>query len=268
MTLIDRYPHIIEKSAIVVAHPDDEVLWLSSVLNHADKIIFCFNDYPEEPALGIGRTKAINDYPLTNTVTLNIEEAAVFNKADWDTPNETSFGLEISRDKTAREKYEKNYSKIFQMLSSMLIGFKNVFTHNPWGEYGHEDHVQIYRIIKELQKKMGFDIWHSNYCSNHSMNLMMNHISGFSSNYISLPIDIELAITISDIYKKYGCWTWYKDYKWFKDESLIKDSQSAAKTLPYGHVFPVNFIKIDFTNSTNETSLRNVLHRIMPRSLK
>lgn len=30
--------------AVVVAHPDDEALWLSASLAQADRVVFCFGD--------------------------------------------------------------------------------------------------------------------------------------------------------------------------------------------------------------------------------
>jgi hypothetical protein len=39
------------RSAVVVAHPDDESLWLSSILASADQVVFCFSDPFERPQL-------------------------------------------------------------------------------------------------------------------------------------------------------------------------------------------------------------------------
>lgn len=175
---------------------------------------------------------------------LDIEESVSFNTADWKSPVETEHGLFIKNPEIAR-KYKQSHEAICKMLPTMLADVDNVFTHNPWGEYGHEDHVQVYRVIKSLQKKMGFDLWFSNYCGNRSISLMLKYISGYSSDYVTFNTNPELIKQISDLYKQHGCWTWYNDYEWFKSESFMRD-RDMNSALAYGHAFPINFIKTNF----------------------
>ena len=42
-------------AALVVAHPDDEALWLSSAIAAADRIILCFGDLYERPKTSSAR---------------------------------------------------------------------------------------------------------------------------------------------------------------------------------------------------------------------
>ncbi len=47
-------------NAVVVAHPDDEALWLSSVVASADRIVFGFGDVfndPRSPRRGAGPSR-------------------------------------------------------------------------------------------------------------------------------------------------------------------------------------------------------------------
>jgi LmbE family N-acetylglucosaminyl deacetylase len=259
MTVRDLDPDILEKSILVVAHPDDEILWLSSVVARVNKIIFCFTDYPAEPSLGAGRRKALVEYPLANVTSLDVEEAMSFNCADWEEPVESPYGLTITSRNKAAAAYRDNYHILHEKLSHMLAGAGNVITHNPWGEYGHEDHVQVFRVVESLRSELGFNMWYSNYCGNQSLRLMLKYISGFSSDYITLPTDIDLIHTVSNLYKKYRCWTWYKDYVWFREECLIMHRTDCQKDQPYGHFFPLNMIKTDFTG--NNTVRRKGLKR-------
>ena len=233
-----------EKSIIIVAHPDDDILWLSSVIEKVSEILFCFLDFKPDPLVGPARRKTISDYPLDNVSCLEIEEAHSFNKADWTNPVETKYGLELTRNTGSTKDYAANYKRLYESLCDKLRNYDNVFTHNPWGEYGHEDHVQVYRVLKEIQNIHGYNLWYSNYCSNKSFPLMLNHISGFSSDYITIPTNKELASEIADIYIKNGCWTWYEDYCWFNEESFIKDQGEPGTTSKAGHIFPLNLIKM------------------------
>jgi len=240
---------IVEKSIIVAAHPDDEILWFSSILDGVDRVIICFLRYKTKHEKSEGRKKALRDYPQKNVSCLGLDESDAYWDADWQNPDITPFGLEIKNPSTG-EDYRKNYYKLKMDLREKLENYRNVFTHNPWGEYGHVEHVQVYRAIKELQKEMGFAIWFSNYCSNKSYNLMLNYISGFNSEYVTLMTNKTLAHDIRDLYKKYECWSWYNDWEWFNEESFMRDKNcsDSLKTYElqkYGHIFPLNFIKVE-----------------------
>ena len=236
-----------DNSVIVVAHPDDEALWLSSVLDRAGGVVFCFQDCPAAPKLGPGRKKVVDEYPLANTVNLGIVEPVSFGQADWGRPRTSPFGIHIGGSAEVRDRYKKTYGEIIDRLPRLLHGCRNVFTHNPWGEYGHEDHVQVYRAVKALQKDLGFNIWYSNYCGQVSVTMMLLYMTGFSCDYLTLPTNPVLAHKLRDLYKKHRCWTWYEDYQWFKEESLMMDNASELDVSTHGHMFPVNMLKTDFT---------------------
>ena len=50
--------------AVVVAHPDDEALWLSSVVTSADRVVFAFGDVFNEPQKSEARRRAVAALPL------------------------------------------------------------------------------------------------------------------------------------------------------------------------------------------------------------
>ncbi|MFV2058549.1 MAG: hypothetical protein ACC707_18960, partial [Thiohalomonadales bacterium] len=126
-----------------------------------------------------------------------------------------------------------------------LEGYRNVITHNPWGEYGHEEHVQVYRVLKELQDHLKFNLWVSNYYSNKSVYLMNQYMPGFGSEFITIKTNKKLARKIKNIYVKNKCWTWFSDYKWPDEELFIKDKKLHENICVLEHVFPASFIKID-----------------------
>lgn len=241
-----------EDSVLIVAHPDDDILWLSSVFDKVGKVVFCFNELPRCPELGPARKRTIADYPLPDVSTLDISEVHAFNKADWSQPVITDYGIELSRSQDVDARYRAAYEDVSSALEGVVKGAKNIFTHNPWGDYGHEDHVLVYRAIKTLQPRYGYTLWFSNYCSNRSISLMNHYVSGFRSDYRCLPGNLELAHEIADIYKKHGCWTWYTDYQWFETECLMKEEPSAqtSQQLAHGHLFPLNYLKMEFNTET------------------
>lgn len=237
--------NLLEKSIIVSAHPDDEILWFSSIVDKVDAVLVCFLGAMSHPEWAEARRQSLSEHSIQNITCLGIDEAEVFKGADWQNPAITQYGLAITENNISDMRYKKNYHSLSKQLAVKLSGFKNVITHNPWGEYGNEEHVQLYRVIKDLQEKMKFNLWFSNYSSNSSLNLMLQYISGFDSEYVTLQTNKTIGNKVMDIYKKNRCWTWYDDWEWFNEESFMKDRPVTGEARNYGHFFPVNIIKFN-----------------------
>lgn len=263
---------MLERSALVVAHPDDEILWFSSVVKNVSHTFFCFLEVEGDPACSEGRRHALRDFPLKQISALGIKEAGVFDLADWKSPKPTVAGLELRRtDNGLRRQavYEQNYHELCERLRKALPGYRNVITHNPWGEYGHEEHVQVYRAVKAVQSQLGFDIWISNYCSNRSFRLMESYISGFRSDYETVRVDKEFSAELRDLYKRNGCWTWYDDFEWFNEESYMRDSAMQYSTAGCGHLFPLNMVRMDLAGNDNAQPGRRLrLLQLLARALR
>lgn len=234
--------------ALVVAHPDDEVLWFSSVLPAAEVVLFCFEAVPSRPDWSAGRSAVVDRYPLPGVQSLGLTESEAFNAADWGDPREIDYGLEV-RPRAGTlpgldvARYAQNFHVLRNMLRQHLTGCRCVYTHNPWGEYGHEEHVQVYRAVKSLQPDLGFDLRFGNYCSNKSSRLMLRYVGGFDAPYETHPTNIALGERLAALYKKHGCWTWFDDYRWFTHECFMSDAALPAASAD-GHIFPLNYIKI------------------------
>ncbi len=236
---------IFSGAVLVVAHPDDEVLWFSSLVERVEEVVICYLGRPARPICETGREKALREHPARAKITsLGLDEADVLYGADWKKPQTDRFGLKIPYKKENAIKYEENFHRLTAMLRDKIGVHQNVFTHNPWGEYGHEEHVQVYRAIKGLQAELGFDLWFSNCCSNKSFHLAARYLDGFPSRYVTLEADRALAGKIKEVYTRNLCWTWYDPWEWFEAESFIMD-QDGVKSGPYGRLWPLNIMKVD-----------------------
>lgn len=246
--------------ALVVAHPDDEVLWFSSVLPAAEAVIFCFEAVPSRPDWSAGRSAVVDHYPLPGVRSLRLIESEAFNAANWNDPRETDYGLEVRPMPNALpgidvSRYEQNFHRLREALRQHLAGSGCVYTHNPWGEYGHEEHVQVYRAVKSLQRDLGFELRFGNYCSNKSSRLMMRYVGGFDAPYATHPTNAALGERLAALYKEHGCWTWFDDYRWFTHECFMSDAALPAAS-PAGHIFPLNYIKIAETHVAQSRAAR------------
>jgi len=247
-------PDMLRKAVLVSAHPDDEILWFSSIIDKVEEVVMCFLDCASKPQISIGRTTALSNYPINNITNLNIEESEVFNYHNWINPKITEFGMEIINRKNPEKKYENNYNKLKYYLRNKLKNYDNVITHNPWGEYGNEEHVQVYRVIKSLHSDFGFNIWFSNYCSNKSLSLMLKYLASLDSEYYARRTNKKLSKIIKELYQSNECWTWYEDWEWFDEEAFIRDKISSGTFEEYGRLFPLNLIKVKSTKRQKKFS--------------
>jgi LmbE family N-acetylglucosaminyl deacetylase len=151
-------PSFPDRTTLVMAHPDDEALWVSSLLSRMERIVFCFETLPSSPALGEGRRRSLVELPrlvelpLPNVTSLGLQESEVFNSAAWPNPVETDYGLAVRRigrsmPGFSETRYRATHGQLVAALRPLLARSPSVITHNPWGEYGHEDHVQVFRAV-------------------------------------------------------------------------------------------------------------------------
>ena len=237
---------IIQKdSVLVVAHPDDEILWFSSLVKKVDCIIFCFLGEIENHEFGELRKKVILEYPLKNIVSLELTSLGVRRPQSFIAPKFDQYGIKlIGNDATLSlhdKKYQSNYGELFVKLPALLGKYKNVITHNPWGEYGHEEHVQVSQALQEIQKRLGYDLWYSTYCSTLTSSFPGQMIRG--NEYITLPTEEKTAREITDLYVKHKCWTWDQAWAWPTHETYVKyelDATSCDQRRM--HLIPLNLI--------------------------
>ncbi|CAN5710582.1 hypothetical protein BH23PSE1_BH23PSE1_02480 [soil metagenome] len=270
---------LLDRCAVVMAHPDDEVLWASAVLGRAGRIVLCFGEVASKPALGAGRRRAMAAFPLPGAVHLDLAESEVFGGADWPLPEETPAGLAVRRRPGAmagfsQARYEANQARLAGLLTERLRGCADVVTHNPWGEYGHEEHVQVLRAVAAAQASLGFRIWVTGYCSDKSAPLMRRHLARLGPPTPPLPTDPALGDRLRRLYQETGCWTWFDDYVWPETEVFYPwpaGAGTGAETAPPprpGAVHPLNHVWLGWTKPPPPAPLPVRLARRLARPLR
>jgi LmbE family N-acetylglucosaminyl deacetylase len=215
-------------TAVVVAHPDDEALWLSSAVASADRVVFCFGDLFERPRDSEARRQAVAALPLTGVVDLAIPESG----AGWIQPQSTAAAIRIA-DAAARDRYESNYAILVDSLRASLAGIENVYTHNPWGEYGHAEHIQVHRAVATLQEELKFTLWFSNYVSSRTWPLAraFGDRLRLAQRRIVHP-DRAIVRRLGRIYRHYGAWTWNAAHCWPAREAIYALSPASSLRPP------------------------------------
>jgi LmbE family N-acetylglucosaminyl deacetylase len=255
----------------VVAHPDDEILWFSSIISQVSEVIVCFLAQPSHPKVTEGRRAVLANYALTTVSTLGIEEADVYDRGRWPDAEPSPIGVELggTGSHTANRRYRENFTRLTEELGRRLAGFDTVFTHNPWGEYGHEEHVQVYRAVRSVQTRLGFALWCSAYTGSRSHGLMARCLDGVGIESITLDTDIPFARDVAARYKEHGAWTWFDDYAWPARESFLRLTAAGRGVAPPA-VAPLSYLSMGLPRGAlADRSLRSLARkagRYLPRA--
>lgn len=217
------------RSAVVVAHPDDEILWLSSVLAQAEPLIFCFGAPYNNPGMTKNRANAVSALAFPHLVNLAIPESGARLLVDYKHPQFTPTGIAILNAQ-AQARYDENFHILREKLRSHLTGVRDVYSHNPWGEYGHSEHIQLYRVLQALQKELGFTLWFSNYVAPRSYALAqsLGHAPLWQSKRV-VPTDPHITQRWRKIYRQHRAWTWSRWYQWPTQETLYAQPNTAPQ---------------------------------------
>lgn len=209
-------------SVLVMAHPDDEALWASSLLAGVGRLILVYEALPGRPDITEGRRAALERFPRP-VESLRLAETGAFDAAAWPEPVETPEGLAVAAgpgtmpgfDPAA---YRAGFAVLRDRLRPALAGARSVITHAPWGEYGHEDHVQLCRAVEALAAELGFAVFVPGYVSARSAPLMARSLGRLGPPTPPLPTDRALAGRLKALYRETGCWTWTDDHEWPETE--------------------------------------------------
>ena len=240
-------PEALERSVLVVAHPDDEVLWFSSILDAVATIVIVFDTAQGAAERQAALRDSLADHPLADKITcLGISRVRSHNRSRWPEPEETDYGLKLEDDPALDAAYASQHQAVREALQPLLEQASNVFTHNPWGEYGHEDHVQLSKCVTALSSELGASVWYSNYVSGKSSRLMRRYVRGFRNDYRVNVVDTVRARAIAETYLRHGTWTLDADYAWFPSECFVQGPLESGTAATAGTLFPVNYLRVPF----------------------
>lgn len=244
---------------LIVAHPDDECLWFSSVLEAIGTIVIAYGDVPGEPQWSAGRAALGERYPYPDTEFLNLTEAVSVFGADWSAPEATPYGLKVRSSKATlpgfdANRYEENYARLQARLEPLINKAERVFTHNPWGEYGHEDHVQLSKVVTELADERNIPVWYSNYVSDRSFRLMATTMLRRQVQQTHRPTNIPAYERLEALYRDLDCWTWsVSDYQLPKNDGFFRIVDSAvAHGLSLATAMDLNYLPVDSARQFRE----------------
>jgi len=200
--MIPTNPVMNKSNLIVVAHPDDEAIWFSSIIKKQNSVIcICFqNKYPEHVEENLSYTSKIfeiikeyrNYAPMIWLQTIKTTQPRIFGNIDIRTKNCL-------------------YTNIESIIS--IVAPERIYTHNPVGEYGHSEHVLVHNILAEHWKNLlSFPMYGM------STNLDESNISIAEQN----DVDLDFRQELFSKYKKRDVWTGSKGEPYGDKELFLK----------------------------------------------
>jgi LmbE family N-acetylglucosaminyl deacetylase len=199
----------LRNAVLIVAHPDDEVLWFASILKDVGRIVMCYGASPSSEKMGGRRRRAIAEYPLDNVSFLDLPQPARTAGPDWD-------GITDPVNDACRQ-------QLGEAIANVVGGAELLVTHNPWGEYGHLDHRLVHATVSAIAARMGNrPVLVSSYVGVHAFSAFTQTIRGCSCEEVTARVDRTLAHEIRDLYQAHGCWTWQPDWEWPEEERFFR----------------------------------------------
>lgn len=239
----------LNNSVLIVAHLDDEIIFASSLIDHVKKIIICFCSNSNEKELTKSRRNLIKNFPNKKFIFLKFEENNGLLKKLCQKNLNRRFILhdekEINYVKTRFEN-DHNYMEFKRLLKIRLLSeiksIENVFTHNPWGEYGHFDHINIHNIIRELTLEKNINLYCFGYITEKNFYYFKNFLKIIDPNKsLILKTNKQEFKNFKKLYIDNNCWTWYKNYELPQEELFFfidKTKKSSIQNIhfDYSHI--------------------------------
>lgn len=170
--------------ALIVAHPDDEIIWFTPLV--FDVIIIAFMGRHDKPYTRLCRERAVSEHPLREKIILlNIDESGY-----WKDKHR------IQEHQVARKKLVNSLLKIKKQYL-----FDQIFTHNYKGEYGHDDHILVHKTVTSLFS---------------STEIFCPTVTGDNVHQpttITLSNNLVFYRLAKEIYSKNKAWTWSNEYE-------------------------------------------------------
>jgi LmbE family N-acetylglucosaminyl deacetylase len=208
------------KTLVVVAHPDDEALWFSPVLAQADLIVVAFPRHPRREEINEGREAVWREFALPVEL-LPLDTAPVLRQSDRANPKLTPYGVELREDCPAevRSRYIANYERLIAKLDPYVAESEQVYSHNPWGEYGHETHIQVWSAVSRLAREHGRTLWVWNGLTNEELlerdsRVRLDYFTHLPEELRTMTLERDLATfeRLKRLYEENGVWTYRDDY--------------------------------------------------------
>ncbi|QQS61731.1 MAG: hypothetical protein IPN70_02270 [Candidatus Moraniibacteriota bacterium] len=132
-------------TVLIFAHQDDDLLWMFPFFKVAQK--FVLSAYPATPPF----ENIVNKTPYNYSQ----KWETIYGRTDVSTYIAQYKTNPISRQSLVSASVLE--AKLKPIMSASTT--KRIVTHNNWGEYGHEQHRLVNKVVRKLAAQYGKDVW-------------------------------------------------------------------------------------------------------------
>ncbi len=202
-----------KKVLIVMAHPDDEIIFGWPILQNENikKNILIVSSDANNPKRTWCKNRKDALYEIAKYVGCEETECLDYNSEFYREQTRPIKTNKPEKDGKISGPWRKMCNHFLESIENMSRDCDAIFTHNPYGEYGHIDHILLFDlIVKNIKKPILFTDIRQNSNWSHVTNQSDRINKLYYQNIImkNCTIDSTLLSFCKVKYQNKNAWTW------------------------------------------------------------
>jgi LmbE family N-acetylglucosaminyl deacetylase len=203
------------KVLMIMAHPDDEVIFGWPIFQDPKiekHLLICSSDYYNPGRTWCrDRKKALSKICHDHNVSLTCLD---YDSSFYKTQTRRPSGVPRTPEGDAQGPFRAMCKEIEHEIKSRQDDFDYIFTHNPYGEYGHMDHKLLFEIVLKVTTRpvlITDMIMSSNWARVYETSPLMRKLYYNKEFKKDLKIDYNILKQVQEEYEKVNSWTWGRE---------------------------------------------------------